>query len=456
LAVTVTIGSDTVAPVSAHNYDGLWHTANFQITLTATDAGSGVKEKYYKINGGAQQVVSVNGQPVIAYEGGANTLEYWSVDNSNNEELPHKFLSAIKLDKSQPSISISDPALFNIGPDKIIFIAQHHASLKGQVTDSLSGAGSVDILINGDIISPALDAGGSFISARTFFQDGPSAITATAYDIAGNQNQYAFTVFSTVPVACARLTVGSKDSVVVNFGPSYGIWALNNDIWSQVHPVSALSMAVGNFDSDARKDLVIDFGSPYGIWTFFNGTTWSQLRSISARQIVTGDTDGDGKDDIIIDFGSSYGIWVRYYDGTWAQLHTISPEQIVTGDINGDGKEEIIIDFGSSYGIWIRYYDGTWAQLHTISPEQIVIGDINGDGKEEIIIDFGSSYGIWVRYYDGIWSQLHAMSPECIAKGDIDGNGICDLVFDFGTTYGIWALENSTTWHKLHDNSPWI
>ena len=52
-----------------HDYDGLWHTSNFTITLTATDDLSGVAETYYKINDGPtktlanQQVMSNHTSP---------------------------------------------------------------------------------------------------------------------------------------------------------------------------------------------------------------------------------------------------------------------------------------------------------------------------------------------------------------------------------------------------------
>jgi PKD repeat protein len=105
---------DNVSPVTVNDYDGLWHIADFIITLTATDHESGVAETYYRINDGPVKVVSVDGQPLITTEGVNNTLEYWSVDNAGNEELPHKILTGIKLDKTAPtsSITINDDATY--------------------------------------------------------------------------------------------------------------------------------------------------------------------------------------------------------------------------------------------------------------------------------------------------------------------------------------------------------
>ena len=107
-------GEDTMSPVTFDDYDDSWHDAEFTITLTATDVWSGVSEIYYKINNGTLSKISVDGQPNIVTEGGSNMLEYWSVDKVGNEELPHKILSGIKLDKTGPtgSIKINNEAAY--------------------------------------------------------------------------------------------------------------------------------------------------------------------------------------------------------------------------------------------------------------------------------------------------------------------------------------------------------
>jgi len=101
---TLYLDSDTTPPVTTHNYDDLWHTQDFTITLMATDDLSGVAETYYQINEDPTKNVSAYGQPHITTESANNTLEYWSVDNVGIEELPHKILTEIKLDKTYPII----------------------------------------------------------------------------------------------------------------------------------------------------------------------------------------------------------------------------------------------------------------------------------------------------------------------------------------------------------------
>jgi len=93
---------DDSPPVTSNNYDGAWHNEDFTITLTAEDP-AGINATYYRINAtGPVLNVSVNGQPRITEESANNTLEYWSIDNAGNEELPHKILTEIKLDRTSP------------------------------------------------------------------------------------------------------------------------------------------------------------------------------------------------------------------------------------------------------------------------------------------------------------------------------------------------------------------
>jgi hypothetical protein len=93
-------------PFTVDNYDRLWHTSTFPITLTVTvDEFTTVSNTYYKINGGSTLSVGSNGQSIISTEGTNNKLEYWSVDSLGNVESHHT-LTGIKLDKTAPTGSI--------------------------------------------------------------------------------------------------------------------------------------------------------------------------------------------------------------------------------------------------------------------------------------------------------------------------------------------------------------
>ena len=113
-SVTFVVVKNSTLPSTFDNYDGLWHIADFTITLMAFDGQTGVAETYYQVNNGPIQNVSAGGQPQITVESANNTLEYWSVDNSMHEEFPHNILTGIELDKTPPngSILVGDNATY--------------------------------------------------------------------------------------------------------------------------------------------------------------------------------------------------------------------------------------------------------------------------------------------------------------------------------------------------------
>jgi hypothetical protein len=92
---------DANPPVTEDNYDDHWHNSDFTIALTATDDLTGVSYTYYRINNGATRSIDANGPPLITTEGADNKLEYWSIDDVQNEET-HKTITGIKLDRTQP------------------------------------------------------------------------------------------------------------------------------------------------------------------------------------------------------------------------------------------------------------------------------------------------------------------------------------------------------------------
>ena len=179
---------DDIPPNTVHDYDGEWHIKDFYITLTAIDDGSGVAETYYRINNGPTKAVSVDGQPLITTEGTNNTLEYWSVDNCGNEELPHKILTGIKLDRTPPTISIpSRDPVGDVQPDQTVKVSVN-------VSDATSHVKNVTLyysLNNGTTWEPIpmnLNSSTSLYETATLGQPAGTLVRykIVAYDHAGN------------------------------------------------------------------------------------------------------------------------------------------------------------------------------------------------------------------------------------------------------------------------------
>ncbi len=187
--ITITVNdTDGTPPVTSDNYDGLWHKDDFSIDLTATDGQSGVAATYYKINDGPTQSLVAESLPFISTEGGSNKLEYWSVDNNGNEELPHKIITTIKLDKTVPTVNIISPAndaAFSAGP----------IAISGTAQDALSGIKNVTVNVEGTIYNPTVGVDGSFSVTGVNITGGLNSIRASAFDMADNTSKEDVAVF---------------------------------------------------------------------------------------------------------------------------------------------------------------------------------------------------------------------------------------------------------------------
>ncbi|MCD6459515.1 hypothetical protein J7L67_02475 [bacterium] len=126
--------NDTTAPVTVHNFDndGQWINHNVTITLSAADNINGIKETKYKIlDNDAQTGTS------IQLEEGVYNIQYWSIDNANNEES-HKTLSAL-IDTTMPDTA--DDYDTGDNPDGTDYYTVKYAPLTITFTptDNLSG-----------------------------------------------------------------------------------------------------------------------------------------------------------------------------------------------------------------------------------------------------------------------------------------------------------------------------
>jgi subtilisin family serine protease len=257
-------------------------------------------------------------------------------------------------------------------------------------------------------------------------------------------------------IVIGDLTGTGKHDAIMDFGPPYGIWSWRDDrAWVQIHAASPEHMAAGDFTFNGQDDLIVDFGPPYGIWHWLQNDSWLQGHQDSAENILVANLSDDPEAEILIDFGPAYGVWIDPRSGQWRQVHQTTPEGMVTGDLDGDGFREIVVDFGPPYGIYVARNETTWTQLHGETASTMATGDVDGNGQDDVIIDFGDPYGIWIWLDNTSWVPLHWYSPETrMVTGDLDGNGQDEVIIDFGPPHGIWAWKNNAAWTQLITVSP--
>lgn len=129
-----------ITPLTNHDYNGIFRKEDFYIILTATDfSGTGIFDTFYIINYGSIKRISVDGQPFISTEGINNVLEFWSRDNSGNQESV-KSITQIKLDK-HPPYEIND--LSNLNGQT--FRSTHSRTIRIHVKDNFLLANTVSL-----------------------------------------------------------------------------------------------------------------------------------------------------------------------------------------------------------------------------------------------------------------------------------------------------------------------
>ena len=190
--IGIDVKLDEVAPLTTCDISGTmgcndWYTSGVTVTLDATDDRVGVKETYYRIDGGAWQLYSERFQ---VSADGAHTVEYYSVDSVGNaEEI--KTCQSFKIDQTNPTVALAMPEsgylyiggrpIFQIGRTIVIGDLTAQAS----ASDATSGIDYVEFLVDGEVKSADLTAPYTFELPFSFL---PSSHTlqVKAYDNACN------------------------------------------------------------------------------------------------------------------------------------------------------------------------------------------------------------------------------------------------------------------------------
>lgn len=156
---------DTIAPTTTDDAPNGWQTADFNITLNATDAMSGVAYTTY-INNGANVVMAINGTNIPVMHDGNYTIIYYSVDNSRNREANNTI--NVLLDKVAPNSSDDAPIGWQNTPFNVTLSRTDNVSGILNTKYSLDGAA----LVTGTNVE--IDS------------DGNHSITYFSTDVAGN------------------------------------------------------------------------------------------------------------------------------------------------------------------------------------------------------------------------------------------------------------------------------
>ncbi|WP_438447022.1 endo-1,4-beta-xylanase [Gorillibacterium sp. sgz5001074] len=169
--------ADTVPPVTTiqHAPAG-WQTQPVDITLQASDAGSGVAATYYSLDGTAYRT----GSSLRIDTEGIHTLRFYSVDLAGNREAEQE--TTISLDLTGPAVTIPEltRVLISDGLRPLI-----------SATDASSGVDTLTVTLDGSPIDNPVELPPLGLSL------GEHTLAATASDLAGHSTTVtrSFTVY---------------------------------------------------------------------------------------------------------------------------------------------------------------------------------------------------------------------------------------------------------------------
>jgi plastocyanin len=294
-------GQDTTPPEVSATVDGQQNDAgqyvgSAEVTLEATDTGSGVESVEYALNGGDFTPYE---SPVILDTVGEHTLTYRATDVAGNvseeQTVTVEVVEPSGEDTTPPEVSATVDGERNDDGDYVLM-----ATLTLEATDAGSGVESVEYAVNGGEFT-------EYTEPVMVHSAGDHTVDYRATDVAGNVSEAGTVSFTIVgdgggdpPADCPEaddrplVMVGDENSGVPNrTGPDgctvneriedEAAWSSHGSFLTHVREVTAELLADAVIDAADREDIMAaaersDIGEPgnqHGYERIFDGTAQS-------------------------------------------------------------------------------------------------------------------------------------------------------------------------------------
>ena len=188
----------TAASVGTTGGNG-WFRSNASVSLSATDAGSGVNATFYRV-GTSGGWLGYSSAFIISSDGN-HTVQFYSVDNAGNIESVKNI--SVRIDRTAPTLTINQTAGFEA--------TVNYAVISWIGTDATTGIEHFEVSIDGGaFVSVGMEMSHNFSGLA----DGSHNVTVKAIDAAGNEvnKTIQFTVDTSAPSG------GSPSSDLVLYG----------------------------------------------------------------------------------------------------------------------------------------------------------------------------------------------------------------------------------------------
>ncbi len=258
------IGYDTVPPVTTDSlsgtYNGTAYTTAVKVTLSATDATSGVAHTYYQLGANPVQTYSA---PFTISSTGGHTLYFYSVDAAGNTESKHTVLINIEAPTSTKLVSGANPSVYF---QTVTYTATVTGSFGGTPT------GFVTFKADGVSMGPSAPVNSSGVATLTFYKlvAGAHSITATYGGSGKNVASTSSTLTQTVDKA------NTTTKVVSSSNPS-----------TSGHSVTFTATVTGEFGGNTPNTTKFKDGSTFIATVTTNATTHQATFTTSSLSVGT-------------------------------------------------------------------------------------------------------------------------------------------------------------------------
>jgi len=365
---------------------------------------------------------------------------------------------AILLSSSFPS----DPALASDCPTPSFAAARTFAAGAGPVFVAVSdfnGDGKPDLaLVNSipDTVSVLLGQGdgdlGAAVSYAAASRAVPDPVAVVVADFDGDGKP---------DLAVANRAI-SRVSVLLGNGDGTFRAAVDYGAAS-VSDAGPVSLAVGDFDGDAKLDLAVLNHSASKLSVLlgkgdgtFRTAVDNDSGAVGARgpiSMAAGDFNGDGKPDLAavnhhtdklsVLLGKGDATFQAAVDYQAGAAVLSGPVAVAVGDFNGDGKPDLAVAnegigrisvlVGRGEGKFRAAVDYQAAAGAEADPVAVAVGDFNGDSKLDLAVVHHASDTVSVLLGTGVGTLQKPVDyavgsgPQSVAVGDFDGDGQLDL-----------------------------
>ena len=273
-----------------------------------------------------------------------------------------------------------------------------------------------------------------------------------------------FTIIPIIPSAPTGLvaTAISSSQIDLNWIDPNGGTSLFGAATNFAVGTSPLSIAVGDFNGDARQDLAVAnefsgnvsilLGNGAGSFGAAGPTGSTGLRPIS---IAVGDFNGDARQDLAVANRDSAHISILLGNGAGSFGITnfavgINSHGVAVGDFNGDARQDLAVtNGGSNVSILLGNGAGSFGTATIFAAGSgtigVAVGDFNGDARQDLAVTNGGS-NVSILLGNGVGSFgtttifAAGSGPNSVAVGNFNGDAKQDLAVTNGGSSNVSIL----------------